>query len=56
MYDRSSVFWRLMYEVLLLLPKPPEGRGGKTLKDIKKSLFWSANQRFFRQMLMGGKV
>ena len=45
------MFWRLLHEVLLLIPKSMEAK-----RDVKKSLFWSANQRFFRQMLMAGKV
>jgi hypothetical protein len=63
MYDRSVQFWTMLFEILVALPPPPpppKKRGGGESsgrgRDIKKSLFWGAHQRFFRQMLLGGKV
>jgi hypothetical protein len=50
MYDRSVQFWVMLHEILNQLPRREGGR------DHKKSLFWSAHQRFYRQMLLGGKV
>ena len=52
MYDRTTLFWRLLQNVLSLLPSSKGLRG----RDHRKSLFWVANQRFYRQMLLAAKV
>ena len=46
MYDRSCVFWHLLGSVLRQVSKPR-----KTMP-----MYWSAQQRFYRQMLMAAKV
>ena len=50
MYDRSTLFWKLLQSVMDLLPPLPSGR------DFRPSLIASANQRFYRQMLLAAKV
>ena len=45
-YDRSCMFWNLLWKVVAAHPK---------LKKLQ-GVFWSAHQRFFKQMLMGCKV
>jgi hypothetical protein len=50
MYDRAVDAWSLLAAVLRQLPRPGGGR------DMKASLFWSAHQRFFRQMLIASKA
>lgn len=50
MYNRSSTMWNLIFNVMRNLPKSQKGR------DVKVGLFWSAHQRFYRQMLMAAKV
>ncbi|KAG2496515.1 hypothetical protein HYH03_005339 [Edaphochlamys debaryana] len=52
MYDRSCLMWSLVYNVLRALPRAKNRQG----RDIKGGLFWSAHQRFYRQMLMASKV
>ena len=59
MYDRSCAFWSL----LLRLLRPSMGKNSKAkdgrlqaLGDRRLGLYWSAHQRFFRQMLMASKV
>ena len=52
MYDRSTLIWQLLQSVLSLLPTSKGVRG----RDHRKSLFWVANQRFYRQMLLAAKV
>ena len=47
MYNRSCQFWHLLYQILKAFPKP----GKKTM-----GLFYGAQQRFYRQMLMAAKV
>lgn len=58
MYDRTTLFWRLLQNVMSLLPsskKLPHSKAGRG-RDHRKSLFWVANQRFYRQMLLAAKV
>jgi hypothetical protein len=45
-------------QVLELLPQPKKatGSGSRGGRDFRKSLFWVANQRFYRQMLLAAKV
>jgi hypothetical protein len=52
MYDRAVDLWVLIYTVLRELEEE------STAALLKKSWthFWSAHQRFFRQMLMAAKV
>ncbi len=50
MYDRSAIMWSLIYNVMRALPK------SQSKRDVKVGLFWSAHQRFYRQMLMAAKV
>ncbi len=52
MYDRSTMLWQLLQNVLNLLPRSKNTRG----RDHRKSLFWVANQRFYRQMLLAAKA
>ena len=47
MYDRSCEFWHLLYSIVRILPNKPKRMA---------SLFFSAQQRFYRQMLMAAKV
>ncbi len=47
MYDRSCDFWHLLSSILRAFPKP----GRKVMAQ-----FFSAQQRFYRQMLMAAKV
>lgn len=47
MYNRACEFWHLLSNILTAIPKP----GKKAI-----SQFYSAQQRFFRQMLMAAKV
>ena len=47
MYDRSCEFWHLLSSILRAFPKP----GRKVMAQ-----FFSAQQRFYRQMLMAAKV
>ncbi|MEW5304646.1 MAG: hypothetical protein WDW36_007243 [Sanguina aurantia] len=57
MYDRSTQFWTLLFNILKKLPKDVvKGRDGKAGRDVKKSLIWAAHQRFYRQMLIASKV
>lgn len=47
MYNRSCEVWHLLSSVLSVMPK---------LGRKVKSQFYSAQQRFYRQMLMAAKV
>ena len=54
MYDRSCRLWGLLWNVMRQLPRAAaKNRGGR---DSKAALFWSAHQRFYRQMLIASKV
>lgn len=50
MYNRSTMLWSLLHNVLKHMPK--KGRG----RDARQGLFWSAHQRFYKCMLMASKV
>lgn len=57
MYDRSTQFWTLLFNILKKLPVDGQAPGTRgTRRDMKKSLFWAAHQRFYRQMLIASKV
>lgn len=47
MYDRSCELWHLMFSIVSVMPQRPKRM---------LSLFFSAQQRFYRQMLMAAKV
>ena len=47
MYDRSAEFWHLLTNILSTMPSKPKK---------SSSQFYSAQQRFYRQMLMAAKV
>ena len=46
MYDRASSLWTLLWKIVECHPR---------LKKLQ-GVFWSANQRFWKQMLMACKV
>ncbi|KAL4451948.1 hypothetical protein ABPG75_007610 [Micractinium tetrahymenae] len=46
MYDRSTMLWTLLWKIVRCHPRMKKLQG----------VFWSANQRFFKQMLMASKV
>lgn len=46
MYNRATMFWMLLYRVMGTVRSTKKWRG----------VFWSAHQRFFRSMLVAGKV
>ena len=50
MYDRATRFWSLLLSVLEAMPFNGHGR------DVRKGLFWSAHQRFFKGLLIASKV
>jgi hypothetical protein len=52
MYDRAVDFWVLIYTVL----QEMEAEANVALPRKSWGQFWSAHQRFFRQMLMAAKV
>ncbi len=56
MYDRSSDVWVLLLQLLVPLAAAMAGEQAKTVKQRLVALYWSAHQRFYRQMLMASKV
>ncbi|EFN55772.1 hypothetical protein CHLNCDRAFT_51983 [Chlorella variabilis] len=46
MYDRATSFWTLLWKIVQCHPR---------LKKLQ-GVFWSANQRFWKQLLMASKV
>lgn len=59
MYDKASMFWTLLFQILKLLNTAGHGleRGGGEEESKRwQSLYWAAHQRFFRSMLMSAKV
>ena len=62
MYNRASEFWQMLLNVFRVTESgrftgaAPVG-GGRAQKGVLKwAQFWSAHQRFFRQMLLSAKV
>ena len=55
MYDRSCEFWQMLYRVF---QESEVGRmaGGRMGGALRWGQFWSAHQRFFRQMLLSAKA
>ena len=58
MYDRSSEFWQMLYNVFKMAEKVRAADHQKMHKSaaVKWAQFWGAHQRFFRQMLLSAKV
>jgi len=60
MYDRATMVWmlvmRVMEAVYMISSKNPNEKNPRKASARWKALFWAAHQRFFRSMLMAGKV
>ena len=55
MYDRSAQFWQMLQNVFLEA-EAGQGLTAKSKGRMKWAQYWSAHQRFFRQMLLSAKV